>query len=196
VGAVDGLGSARHNVAVEIIAISGQTVGIASAEWFGYFAAVAVVASLIFLVLMIRSDVRRVNSVRSEHLGNRQSLSDEEFVRQVGVGPEMAHVALGVRNGFASAMRVPADTVFPSDDLVYASGFESCDLSWYEIACEIEKVLGVRIRGKLDYMASKPRKPGQITFRDTFTVADIARRVVEKWNGLPPLTEHERKELE
>ncbi len=130
-------------------------------------------------IVSVRLDRPRIRRLRETHIQTHPNLSDEDFIRQIQVLGERADVALGVRKGVATAMGVPAVTLYPSDHLEYIVQFGFDNMSLLEINLSIAKTLNIRM-----YMSFW--EPLYSTKREfcELSVGELARFVAEHWESL------------
>ena len=131
----------------------------------------------IFLIPSGRKRARR------QHLQDHPEISQEQFLREVGVEPHKAFIVLGVREAFARTMKVPAPSVYPTDTLDYVGKFQfTGGLDWLELILYLCETLRIERKSIDEQLKKQPPAPPE-------TVADTARWFVSNWDKFSPARE-------
>jgi hypothetical protein len=98
-------------------------------------------------------------------------------------------VAIGVRDGVAESMGVPAVTLHPKDAMGYIKDFHSIGPDWLAIEFGIERALKIRIPKKFPLegvFKDKTIETATPADFDAITVADLANLFIANWHLVIP----------
>jgi acyl carrier protein len=87
----------------------------------------------------------RLRRLRRRHVMANSPLSDEEFIKALGMAGADSEGARRVRHAIARVMRVPSDTVYPSDELGHIARFGFDGLDIMDLAFQINRALEIEI---------------------------------------------------
>jgi acyl carrier protein len=96
-------------------------------------------------IIFLWSQSRRRRRIRYQHLQSHPEMSDADFLAAVNVPTSTRDAACRVRRALAKAMKVPAASLHPSDDISYVASFGLDNMDLIEIVVNVEDEVGCHI---------------------------------------------------